>query len=178
MLALLLGLTMHSNPSSAEGSPFSIISADERVTMTVTADPNGMKVAILKPGTRVKVVRQEASWSKIEYNGRLGWVRNEAVKPFTQDLLPIYASYYKLLDETEHIIYALVSDFTQDGIEDLYMIIDSNPTKGQYVETIYSGETIIYQKNLKHGLSILKDSTDYYLFHHSQKNTNKTYNNA
>ena len=171
----LVSLMMFSSPSSAEESSFSIISANESVTMTVTADPNGMKVASLKPGTRVKLVRQEASWSKIEYNGRLGWVRQDAIKPFTQDLLPVYSSYYKLLDETEDVIYALVADFTQDGIEDLYMIVDSNPTKGQYIETIYSGDTVIYQKNLKHGLSVLKDTTDYYLFHHSQKNTDKSY---
>lgn len=171
----LISLMMFGSPSSAEENAFSIISANESVTMTVTADPNGMKVATLKPGTRVKLVRQEANWSKIEYNGRLGWVRQDAIKPFMQDLLPIYSSYYKLLDETEDIIYALVADFTQDGIEDLYMIVDSNPTKGQYTEKIYSGDTIIYQKNVKHGLSVLKDATDYYLFHHSQKNTDKSY---
>ncbi len=175
LLVLLVSLAIFSNPSSAEESQFSIISANESVTMTVTADPNGMKIATLKPGTRVKLVRQEASWSKIEYNGRLGWVRQDTLKPFTQDLLPIYSSYYKLLDKTEHVIYALVADFTQDGIEDLYMIVDSTPTKGQYTEMIYSGDTVIYQKNLKHGLSVLKDANDYYLFHHSQKNTDKTY---
>lgn len=171
----LLSMALFSNPSSAEENQFSIISADENVLMTVTADSNGMKVATLKPGTRVKVVREEASWTKIEYNGRLGWVRQDVIKPFTQDLLPIYSAYYKLLENTEHVIYALVADFTQDGIEDLYMIVDSNPTKGQYVEKIYSGETVIYQKSLKYGLSVLKDSTNYYLFHHSQKNTDKKY---
>ena len=175
LLVSLVSLAIFGSPSSAEENPFSIISANESVTMTVTADPKGMKVATLKPGTRVKLVRQEESWSKIEYNGRLGWVRQDVLKPFTEDLLPIYSSYYKLLDTTEHVVYALVADFTQDGIEDLFMIVDSNPTKGQYIEMIYSGDTVIYQKHLKYGLSVLKDSTDYYLFHHSQKNTDKSY---
>lgn len=159
----------------AEEQPLSIIAADDNVTMTATADPNGMKVATLKPGTRVKLMRQETGWSKIEYNGRLGWVRNEVVQPFTHDLLPVYTTYYKLLNSTEHIIYALVTDFTQDGIEELYMVTDSNPSKGQYIETIYSGETVIYQKNSKHGLSVLKDATDYYLFHHTQTNSEKKF---
>lgn len=161
--------------ASAEEQPLSIIVADENVTMTATADSNGMKVATLKPGTRVKLMRQEASWSKIEYNGRLGWVRNDVVQPFTHDLLPTYSKYYELLESTEHIIYALVADFTQDGIEELYIVSDSNPSKGQYIETIYSGGTVIYQKNMKHGLSVLKDSTDYYLFHHTQTNSEKKF---
>lgn len=161
--------------ASAEEQPLSIIVADENVIMTATADPDGMKVATLKPGTRVKLMRQEASWSKIDYNGRLGWVRNDVLQPFTHDLLPTYSKYYELLESTEHIIYALVADFTQDGIEELYVVTDSNPSKGQYIETIYSGETVIYQKNRKHGLSVLKGTTDYYLFHHSQTNSEKKF---
>lgn len=174
-IALALTLLIFMPATSAEEIEQYMISSDKAVTMTATADPNGMKVATLKPGTRVKLIRKEASWSKIEYNGRLGWVSNEAVAPFEQKLLPIYASYYKKLNQTEQIVYALITDFTQDGIEDLYVITDGNSSKGQYVETIYSGESIIYQKNVKHGLSILKDSTDYYLFHHSQKNSDKKY---
>lgn len=174
-IALTLTLLLFMPATSAEEIEQYMVSSDKAITMTATADPNGMKVAILKPGTRVKLIREEASWSKIEYNGRLGWVSNEALAPFEQKLLPIYASYYKILNQTEQIVYALITDFTQDGIEDLYVITDGNPSKGVYTETIYSGESIIYQKNVKHGLSILKDSTDYYLFHHSQKNSDKKY---
>ncbi|MGN7479811.1 SH3 domain-containing protein [Solibacillus silvestris] len=173
--ALLTGFLGCMQSSSAEEVRHSIISAEQGATMTATANPDGMKVAALKQGTRVKLIREEASWAKVEYNGRLGWVRNEFIKPFTEDLLPIYSSYYKLLEETDDVIYALVNDFTQDGIEDLFVIVDSNPSKGQYIEKIYSGGTVIYQKNLKHGLSVLKDATDYYLFHHTQTNSEKKY---
>ncbi|MBD8035047.1 MULTISPECIES: SH3 domain-containing protein [Solibacillus] len=154
---------------------YAIISAEQGSNMTATANPDGMKVAVLKQGARVKLIRQEDSWSKVEYNGRLGWVRNESIKPFAEDLLPVYSIYYKLLEETEHLVYALVNDFTQDGIEDLYIIVDADPTKGQYIEKIYSGDTVIYQKNLKHGLTVLKDTTDYYLFHHTQTNSEKKF---
>ena len=159
----------------AEEIKYYTIVPEDGTVMTASADANGMKIMTLKQGTRVALVRQEASWTKVDYNGRLGWVKNEALKPFDQDLLPIYSTYYKQLDKTADLIYALVSDFTQDGIEDLYIVSDANPSKGQYVATIYSGENIIYQKNLKYGLTILKNSTDHYLFHHAQKNAEKKY---
>ncbi|WP_339215209.1 SH3 domain-containing protein [Solibacillus sp. FSL W8-0372] len=157
----------------AEEVKFAIISAEQGTNMTATANPDGMKVAVLKQGGRVKLIRQEDSWSKVEYNGRVGWVRNEAITPFAEDLLSIYSIYYKLLEGTENLVYALVNDFTQDGIEDLYIIVDADPSKGQYIEKIYSGNSVIYQKNLKHGLTVLKDTTDYYLFHHAQTNSEK-----
>ncbi|WP_191698716.1 SH3 domain-containing protein [Solibacillus faecavium] len=157
----------------AEEVKFAIISAEQGTNMTATANPDGMKVAVLKQGGRVKLIRQEDSWAKVEYNGRIGWVRNEAITPFAEDLLSIYSIYYKLLEGTENLVYALVNDFTQDGIEDLYIIVDADPSKGQYIEKIYSGNSVIYQKNLKHGLTVLKDTTDYYLFHHAQTNSEK-----
>ncbi|MEK3764676.1 SH3 domain-containing protein [Solibacillus sp. FSL K6-4121] len=157
----------------AEEVKFAIISTEQGTNMTATANPDGMKVAVLKQGGRVKLIRQEDSWSKVEYNGRIGWVRNEAITPFAEDLFSIYSIYYKLLEGTENLVYALVNDFTQDGIEDLYIIVDADPSKGQYIEKIYSGNSVIYQKNLKHGLTVLKDTTDYYLFHHAQTNSEK-----
>ena len=162
-------------PANAEQETLHVITAEKSVIMTATPDTKGMKVATLKPGTRVKLMREDGKWSKIEYNGRLGWVQSERIQPFTKDLLLIYSNYYKLLEETEHLVYALVTDFTSDGVEELYTITDADPTKGQYIETIYSGESIIYQRTVNHGLSVLKDSTDYYLFHHSQKNSDKNY---
>ncbi|MEK4424098.1 SH3 domain-containing protein [Solibacillus sp. FSL K6-1523] len=159
----------------AEEIKYYTIVPEDGTLMTASADANGMKIMTLKQGTRVAFIRQEAGWTKIDYNGRLGWVKNETLTPFSQDLLPIYSTYYKKLDKTVDLIYALVADFTQDGVEDLYVVTDANPSKGQYVATIYSGEKVIYQKNLKDGLTILKNSTDYYLFHHAQKNAEKKY---
>ena len=48
-MGFVLSLAIFASPSSAEDTMFSVISANESVTMTVTADPNGMKVATLKP---------------------------------------------------------------------------------------------------------------------------------
>lgn len=175
---MLVGILMISfsigNQISAQIDNYTI-STEQGAMMTATADAKGMAIATLKQGTRVEMVRKDTSFTKIEYNGRLGWVPNEALKPFTKELLPVYASYYKLLDQTEDIVYAIIYDFTQDGIEDLYLVVDTEPSKGQYTEMIYSGEEIIYQKNLKHGLTILKDATDYYLFHHKQINGEKKF---
>lgn len=151
-----------------------IITSNE-TTMTASADENGMVVAKLKKGARVKFVRQENNWVKIDYNGRLGWVRSDEIALFTKELLPTYSSYYKLLQNTDHIVYALVSDFTQDGVEDLYVVVDSNPEKGQYQEVIYSGDKIIYQKNSTSGLTVLRNSGEYILWHHAQTNSDKKY---
>ena len=175
IIVLISVIGFSENVVAEEEEKLAIIAADQGVNMTATANPDGMKVAVLKQGTRVKLIREEDSWSKVEYNGRLGWVRNEFIQPFAEDLLPVYSVYYKLLEETDYIVYALVNDFTQDGIEDLYIVIDSNPSSGQYIEKIYSGNTVIYQKNFKHGLSVLKDTTDYYLFHYTQTNSEKKF---
>ena len=142
-IIVLIGMIGFSENVVAEEVKLAIISAEQGVNMTATANPDGMKVAVLKQGTRVKLIREEDSWSKVEYNGRLGWVRNEVIQPFAEDLLPVYSVYYKLLEETDHLVYALVNDFTQDGIEDLYIVIDSNPSNGQYIEKIYSGNNVI-----------------------------------
>jgi hypothetical protein len=152
-----------------------IVTSQGGVTMTASADENGMAVAKLKKGTRVNFVRQESKWVKVDYNGRLGWVSSEKIAPFTKELLPAYSTYYKLLENTDHLVYALLSDFTQDGVEDLYVILDANPEKGQYQEFIYSGDNVIYQKNIASGLTVLKSSTDYILWHHAQTNSDKKY---
>lgn len=152
-----------------------VITSLNGATMTATADENGLVVAKLKKGARVKFVRQENNWVKVDYYGRLGWVSSEKIAPFTKELLPAYSSYYKLLQNTDHIVYALLSDFTQDGVEDLYVILDADPEKGQYQEFIYSGDKIIYQKNLASGLTVLKSSTDYILWHHAQTNSDKKF---
>lgn len=175
VLALFLFSASFVPQTLAEEIKYYTIVPEDGTLMTASADANGMKIMTLKQGTRVSLVRQEASWTKIDVNGRLGWVKNEALKPFDQDLLPVYSTYYKKLDKTADLVYALVADFTQDGIEDLYVVSDANPSKGQYVATIYSGEKVIYQKNLKYGLTVLKNSTDHYLFHHAQKNAEKKY---
>ncbi|MEG0473075.1 MAG: hypothetical protein RR588_12145 [Solibacillus sp.] len=175
MVALILCSISFVPQSLAEEIEYYTVVPDDGTIMTASADANGMKIMPLKQGTRVAFVRQEGDWTKIDVKGRLGWVKNEALKPFDQDLLPIYGAYYKQLDQVGDLVYALVADFTQDGIEDLYVVSDSNPMKGQYVATIYSGKKIIYQKNLKHGLSVLKNSTDHILFHHAQKNAEKKY---
>ncbi|ATP39040.1 hypothetical protein CSE16_02810 [Solibacillus sp. R5-41] len=174
LAVILVGVSFVPRTLAEEIKYYTVVPEDGTV-MTASADANGMKIMTLKQGTRVSLVRQEESWTKIDYNGRLGWVKSEALKPFDHDLLPIYSTYYKQLDKAQDLIYAFVADFTQDGIEDLYIVSDSNPSKGQYTATIYSGETIIYQKNLKYGLTVLKNSTDHYLFHHAQKNTEKKY---
>ncbi|MEG0472306.1 MAG: SH3 domain-containing protein [Solibacillus sp.] len=175
VLALFLFSVSFVPQSWAEEIKYYTIVPEDGTVMTASADANGMKIMTLKQGTRVALVRQEASWTKIDYNGRLGWVKNEALTPFDQDLMPIYSTYYKKLDKMVDLIYALVADFTQDGVEDLYVVTDANPSKGQYVATIYSGEKVIYQKKLKHGLTVLKSTTDHYLFHHAQKNAEKKY---
>lgn len=152
-----------------------IVTTTNGVSMTASADEKGMVVAKLSKGARVKFVRQQDNWVKVDYQGRLGWVPSETIAPFDEDLLSIYAGYYKRLTNTDHIIYALVADFTQDGIEDLYVVRDVDPTKGQYEEYIYSGEQLIYQKNRKSGLTILKNGVNYYLYHHAQTNDEKKY---
>lgn len=157
-----------------EGQPYFVTSQDG-ATMTASADINGMVVAQLQQGSRVKFILQQDNLVKIDFNGRLGWVSSELIAPFTKELLPIYSSYYKLLQNSQHIVYALVADFTQDGVEDLYVVIDSNPAKGQYEEKIYSGDKIVYQKSRTTGLTVLKNATGYHLWHHSQTNSDKKY---
>ncbi|AWE06349.1 hypothetical protein DCE79_02650 [Lysinibacillus sp. 2017] len=175
-LVLLMALlpTFHGAAEEQDNQQY-IVTSQDGAKMTASADANGMVVAKLKKGARVQFVRQQDNWVKVDYNGRLGWISSELIGPFTKELLPVYSSYYKLLQNTDHIIYALVSDLTQDGVEDLYMILDSNPEKGQYQEFIYSGDQIIYQKNNTSGLTVLKNSTDYIAWHHSQTNSDKKY---
>lgn len=181
VLKIVLGLVLfsalfpNSKVMAQEEESLYMVNAQDGAVMTASANVNGMVVAKLKQGTRVKLVREQGDWVKIDYNGRLGWVKGELISPFTKELLPIYSSYYKLLQSLDHIIYALVADFTQDGVEDLYVVLDSNPSKGQYEETIYSGDQVIYQNNNTNGLTIFKNANDYFLYHHTQTNSDKKF---
>ena len=173
-LALLM-IVLPTHVAAQEQTSFYVVKAAEGATMTASASPTGMVVANLKQGARIKFVRQEEQWVKVDYNGRLGWVSSELIAPFTKELLPVYSSYYKLLQNTNDIIYALIADFTQDGVEDLYVITDANPSKGQYQEFIYSGDQVIYQKNRTAGVTILQNGADYYIWHYAQTNADKKY---
>ncbi|WP_274309154.1 SH3 domain-containing protein [Solibacillus daqui] len=177
MLSVLLFTALLPNPfvMAQEEGPQYIVTTTNGVSLTASADEKGMVVAKLSKGARVNFVRQQDNWVKVDYKGRLGWVPSETIAPFTADLLSIYAGYYQQLSKFDHIIYALVADFTQDGIEDLYIVSDADPSKGQYEEYIYSGEQLIYQKNSKSGLTILKNGDNYYVYHHTQTNDEKKY---
>lgn len=177
MLSVLLFTVLLPNPfaMAQEEVQQYIVTTTNGVSMTASADEKGMIVAKLSKGARVKFVRQQDNWVKVDYKGRLGWVPSETIAPFTADLLSIYASYYQQLTKLDPIIYGLVADFTQDGIEDLYIIRDSNPSKGVYEEYIYSGKQLIYQKNSKSGLTVLKNGDNYYLYHHAQTNDEEKY---
>ena len=176
MIGLVLVISLLPTYVAAqEQTSFYVVTATDGATMTASANPTGMVVANLKQGARIQLIRQEDQWVKVDYKGRLGWVSSELIAPFTEDLLPVYSSYYKLLQNTNHIIYAMIADFTQDGIEDLYLITDANPSKGQYQEFIYSGDKVIYQKNRTTGVTILQNGADYYIWHHAQTNADKKY---
>lgn len=157
-----------------EGQQY-IVVADAGISMTASADEKGMVVSKLTKGTRVSFVRQQDNWVKVDYKGRLGWLPSDTIAPFTKELLPVYASYYKQLAKMDHVIYALIADFTQDGIEELYVVRDTDPIKGQYEEYIYSGDQLIYQKNNTNALTILKSGENYYLYHHAQINKEKKF---
>ncbi|MER1957471.1 MAG: SH3 domain-containing protein [Solibacillus sp.] len=157
-----------------EGQQY-IVVADAGISMTASADEKGMVVSKLTKGTRVSFVRQQDNWVKVDYKGRLGWLPSDTIAPFTKELLPVYASYYKQLAKMDHVIYALIADFTQDGIEELYVVRDTDPIKGQYEEYIYSGDQLIYQKNNTNALTILKSGENYYLYHHAQMNKEKKF---
>lgn len=163
-LTMLLPLVM---PQAilAEEVAYYVVTSKEGALMTTTADEDGMKVAQLPAGTRISVVLQEDSWTRIDYQGRLGWVSSAAIAPFTEDVLPAYAAHYQTINEAEHLVYALLVDFTQDGVEDLYVVTDEDTSKGEYTERIYSNGQVIYQKNVTDALTILRSGTQYYIQH-------------
>lgn len=175
LLAILIIIHFAPIQTQADNVSYYTIVPEVGVSMTATADVQGMTVAKLKQGARVGMVLQQDGWTKIDYNGRLGWVKNEFIKPFMTDVKPIYSSYYKQLHTTENLVYALVYDFTQDGVEDLYIVTDADTSKGEYVEQIFSGEELVYKKTLQDGLMIVRDATEYYIKHYSAINRDSTF---
>lgn len=155
--------------------PFFYVVAPDGVNMTTTASEDGKIVVKLPPGTKVSAVEEETNWTRIDFNGRLGWVPSSGVKPFTENLWPVYAQHYATLQETEHVVYALVADFTQDGIEDLYIVTDEDTASGQYTESIYRGNEVIYQQTLTDGLTILRNGLHYYIRHDGTVNRDATF---
>lgn len=158
-------LVVNASLAFAETSTYYVVTAKEGAVMTTTAKSDGMKVAHLQQGTRVTVVAQEDTWTRIDYNGRLGWVQSAVIAPFTKDLLPAYALHYATLNEAEHVVYALLSDFTGDGVEDLYLVTDEDTSKGEYIEKIYSSGQVMYQKASTDALTILRDGAGYSIHH-------------
>ncbi|MEK4228388.1 hypothetical protein [Solibacillus sp. FSL H8-0538] len=175
VMAAVLSVYVLPSTSQANATPYYIVTPEVGVTMTATADAAGMTVAKLKQGARVEPIAQENGWTKVLYHNRLGWVKSDFIKPFTIDLTRSYSTYYKQLSETANIVYALVHDFTQDGVEELYVVTDSDTSKGEYVETVYSGPDVIYKKTLTDGLTIVRNTNDYYVKHDTRTKRGSAY---
>lgn len=169
-LQLLLPIT-----GKANATPYYMVTPAVGVDLMATANAAGLNVAKLKQGARVEPLQQENGWTKVLYNNRLGWIKSDFIQPFTIDLTPTYAAYYKQLKETPNIVYSLIYDFTQDGIEDLYVVTDLDTSKGEYIEKIYSGLDVIYTKTLTDGLTIIQDATGVYIKHESITNQSSSY---
>ncbi|MER2190054.1 MAG: SH3 domain-containing protein [Solibacillus sp.] len=157
-------------PVVAAASFFYVVSPDG-VELTTTASMDGKVLANLPQGMKLTVVAEEEEWTRIDFNGRLGWVPSASVKPFTENLWPVYAQHYATIEQTEHVVYALIADFTRDGVEDLYIVTDEDTAAGNYTESIYRGHEVIYQKSLTDGLMILQDGLQYFIRHDATINS-------
>ncbi|MER2108665.1 MAG: SH3 domain-containing protein [Solibacillus sp.] len=157
-------------PVLAAASFFYVVSPDG-VELTTTASMDGKVLANLPQGMKLTVVAEEEEWTRIDFNGRLGWVPSASVKPFTENLWPVYAQHYATIAQTEHVVYALIADFTRDGVEDLYIVTDEDTAAGNYTESIYHGHEVIYQKSLTDGLMILQDGLQYFIRHDATINS-------
>ncbi|MER1984413.1 MAG: SH3 domain-containing protein [Solibacillus sp.] len=157
-------------PVVAAASFFYVVAPDG-VELTTTASMDGKVLANLPQGMKLTVVAEEEEWTRIDFNGRLGWVPSASVKPFTENLWPVYAQHYATIEQTEHVVYALIADFTRDGVEDLYIVTDEDTAAGNYTESIYRGREVIYQKSLTDGLMILQDGLQYFIRHDATINS-------
>lgn len=161
-------------PVSAAATFFYVVAPDG-VELTTTASRDGKVLANLPQGMKLTVVSEEEEWTRIDLNGRLGWVPSTSVKPFTENLWPVYAQHYATIEQTEHVVYALLADFTRDGVEDLYVVTDEDSAAGSYTETIYRGAEVIYQKTLTDGLTVLKDGLQVFIRHDATNNSEATF---
>lgn len=166
-LALILTLLVPNEKSYATSETY-IVTPDIGVNLRDKPNADSNIVNKLKQGTKVKITNTSGEWSKVSVNKDVGYIKSEYLKEFTQDLGPIYSYYDSILNNytSNTHTYFLIYDFTQDGIEELYIadFEDSNHHK------LYSGKKLLVDEYLEGGLTVYSDEYNYYLVSDSGMN--------
>lgn len=159
-LVLILTLIIPTEKSYAANETY-IVTPDIGVNLRDKPNTESNVVSKLKQGTKVRITNTSGEWSKVSVNNEVGYIKSEYLKEFDVDLSSIYAYYDSILNKyhSSNHNYSLIYDFTQDGIEELY--IAEFEDSGQH--KLYSGEKLLIDEHLDGGLTIYSDEYNYYL---------------
>lgn len=162
---LLLAFPLVSVESSQAATGTYVITPEIGVNLRAAPHQEGATVTKLKQGYRVELLEESGEWLKVSYEGKEGYVKSEYLKYLDIDLVAAYKHYAAVLEETMmggHY-YSLLYDFTQDGLEELYIVEQED---NGFRHRMLSGEKELFDKALpndKHGLDIYWDDYNYYL---------------
>lgn len=117
----------------------------------------------LKQGSKVKMLDEKGDWMKVDYLGKTGWIHKDYLSPFTADIASVYAAYIDILSTTYNPIKVIFYDFTQDGIEELYILENLGEGSPNYVQKIFSGKEIIYESSGEFSIDIYSDRYNYFI---------------
>ncbi|MER2192448.1 MAG: SH3 domain-containing protein [Solibacillus sp.] len=117
-LSILFGFSLLWPASSQAASKIYVITPEEGANLTMEPKENSPILKKFKQGDRVEEVKQEEDWLQVRYEGELGYVDAEHVKPLELDLLAAYKHYATILGEYyfyDPAYYTLLHDFTFPG---------------------------------------------------------------
>lgn len=165
-LSILFGYAFLWPASSQAASEVYVITPNEGANLTMEPKENSPVLKKFNQGDRVEEVKQEGDWIQVLYEGKKSYIKAEHVKPLEVDLIAAYKHYAMVLGEHDYYeptYYTLLYDFTQDGLEELYIVEPMEDNRG-FRHRILSGEDILLDETFRRDhLHILSDKQDYFI---------------
>lgn len=165
LLIMMIAFPLIGMKSSQAASDTYIVTPEVGVNLRADPQQEGTEtVAKLKQGTRVETLEKSGDWMKVSYEGKEGYIKSEHLKLLDIDLIAAYKHYATILEEVAgEWTYSLLYDFTQDGLEELYIVSYEDE---RLRHRIFSGETELFEDYVHYDrgqLTIYWDNINYYI---------------